>query len=104
MKTAALATDTIETNTATSPVSDFTVYPLPTSGNVSIGFLINRPAFVKASVYDVLGRMVASVFDAMMPAGRQEFRLETGNWSSGVYVLDAVVDNYRVSRTLVVVK
>ncbi len=50
-------------------------------------FLLDRPADVRLSVYDVLGREVAHLADGVLDAGRHEVVFDASALPSGTYLI-----------------
>ncbi len=70
-------------------------YPNPFSGATHIGFSLSEPAMVRLEVYDLLGRAVAEIASAPLPAGAHALIWEAGAAPRGLYV-------YRLSANGVV--
>jgi len=78
-------------------------YPAPARENATIPVVIAAPAggrsqfAVKADIFDVAGRKVASVYDGIMPAGRYAFdwdgRTDSGaSAPAGIYLARVTVE------------
>ncbi|MGY3088770.1 hypothetical protein ACVWYF_001810 [Hymenobacter sp. UYAg731] len=80
------------------------LYPNPTSGRTALAFSLARTARVELSVMDALGRRVATVTAAMLPAGPQELRWEAGAAKPGLYLVRLVVDGQSAATRQVVVE
>ncbi|MDB5270542.1 MAG: hypothetical protein JWP58_3582 [Hymenobacter sp.] len=80
------------------------LYPNPTSGRTSLAFSLARAARVELSVVDALGRRVATVTSAGLPAGPQELRWEAGTAKPGLYLMRLVVDGLPAATRQVVVE
>jgi hypothetical protein len=63
--------------------------PNPFSGRTAIWFSIPQNAAVQAEVFDVRGRLVASVLDDEFPAGRHEFAWDARD-TNGHYVTQGI--------------
>ncbi|MEX0746634.1 MAG: T9SS type A sorting domain-containing protein, partial [Rhodothermales bacterium] len=61
-------------------------YPNPFNPQTVIAFAIDRPAHVRLEVFDVGGRLVRTLVEGSMPAGRHEVRFDAGRLSSGTYI------------------
>jgi len=59
--------------------------PNPAAQQASITVLLPRPAYVRLTVYDVLGRRVARLVDGEHPAGELIVPVHVGSWSPGSY-------------------
>lgn len=63
-----------------------TAFPNPTNGMATIRFALGAPSDVTLTVYDVLGRKVATLAEGPMAAGAHEVRLNARSMASGTYV------------------
>jgi hypothetical protein len=61
-------------------------YPNPFSGTTGIRFALPEASDVTLVVYDVLGREVARLVDAYLPAGFHSAHVDAGQWTSGSYI------------------
>ncbi|GIV57616.1 MAG: hypothetical protein KatS3mg042_0529 [Rhodothermaceae bacterium] len=62
------------------------VYPNPAQGAVVVQVHLGTPARVRGGLYDMLGRVVARLPAATLPAGRHDLRLTPPEPAAGVYV------------------
>src|SRR5690606_6748128 len=60
-------------------------YPNPFNPATTIAFSVPRATPVRLTVHDALGRHVATLVDAVRPAGRYELRVDLSGLPSGVY-------------------
>ncbi|MEZ4702814.1 MAG: PKD domain-containing protein [Rhodothermales bacterium] len=84
-------------------------YPNPFNPTTTIRFALPEAAQVRLTVYDMLGREVARVFDGELPAGRHEAswngRTDAGaTVSSGAYLLRMSAGSFSAVQRMVVVK
>ena len=63
----------------------FEANPNPFNAEVRLSLSLPYPGNVKMIVYDVYGRLVATVADSLLSDGRHDFMLNGGQLSSGVY-------------------
>ncbi|MDP8207750.1 MAG: C25 family cysteine peptidase [Candidatus Electryonea clarkiae] len=63
------------------------VWPNPFNPSMSVRFALKEPAFVKAKVYNLLGRQVAVMADAPMTAGRHTLMFNGSDLASGMYFI-----------------
>ena len=61
-------------------------YPNPFNGSSTITFALSEPAWVRLSVFDVLGREVATPVHGRRDAGVHQVRFDAGNLPTGVYL------------------
>lgn len=67
-----------------------TPYPNPTQGTASIRYTLPEVAHVRLEIFDVLGRRVRGLIDAVLPQGPGEAVLDTAGLGSGVYLVRLV--------------
>lgn len=60
-------------------------YPNPFNPTTTIGYELPKTSFVKLYIYDVLGRVVATLVDGMQPANTYRVEWNPSRLSSGVY-------------------
>jgi hypothetical protein len=60
-------------------------YPNPFNPSTTISYDLPKTAFVKIVIYDVLGRVVASLVDGVQPANKYTVVWNASNVSTGVY-------------------
>jgi hypothetical protein len=78
----------VQTSEGMTP-SSFTLdqnFPNPFNPSTRISFSITQESRVSLVVYDLLGRQVARLIDADLPAGTHSTTFNAGNLSSGVYL------------------
>ncbi|MEM6784302.1 MAG: T9SS type A sorting domain-containing protein [Bacteroidota bacterium] len=67
-------------------------YPNPTQDAVTVPLTLTRPAEVRVTVVDLLGREVAVLTEGPQQAGRHALALDTASLAPGLYVVRATVD------------
>ena len=95
-----------------SPDLAFTLegsYPNPTGGAATVSFSLNETDHAQLAVYDVMGRKVATLVDAPVPAGEHEVRwngraADGSTVASGVYLLRLQAGERVATRRLTVVR
>ena len=79
-------------------------YPNPMQTWAQVTFHLPEPAHVNLTVYDALGREVARLVDAALPAGTHDAVLDGRSLSSGVYFYRLSAGTQRRVQQLVVVR
>ncbi len=79
-------------------------YPNPFNSSTVIPFSLNRPSNVKVSVYDVNGRLVDTVFEGKVTAGRHNVSWIGEGVTSGVYIYTLEADNVRHVGKMILVR
>jgi hypothetical protein len=67
-------------------------YPNPFNSRTTFRFSTGRPAFVSLTIYDVLGRLVATPVNSRMEPGTHTVVWDAGGLPSGVYYYKIVAD------------
>jgi hypothetical protein len=79
-------------------------YPNPFNPATSIRYRLPSAGRVVLSVYDLLGREVARLVDAVQPAGNHVARFDARGLAGGVYVYRLIAPSFSASRTMVLLK
>ncbi|UCE19819.1 MAG: T9SS type A sorting domain-containing protein [Gemmatimonadota bacterium] len=79
-------------------------YPNPFNPETSIEFALPRTAYIRLSVYNILGREVKVLVDDRMEAGYHAVRWETSNMPSGVYFYRLRAGDFSAVRSMVLMK
>ena len=81
------------------------ISPHPVRGTGDLSLTVREPQSVRAEIYDLLGRRVASVLDADLTAGRQHpMTLDASRLSSGVYFLRVIGETFATTQRVTVVR
>jgi hypothetical protein len=75
-------------------------YPNPFNSATKITFSVPDAARVTIQVYDLNGRLVATLIDDVMPAGMHSQIFETDNLASGTYVYKMRAGDFTESRKM----
>jgi hypothetical protein len=79
-------------------------YPNPFNPSTTISFRIPIRTNVSLTLFTVLGRQAATLFDGMMEPGYKTLRFDAGNFASGVYFYELKTAQFVQTKKLVVVK
>ncbi|MCU7495679.1 MAG: T9SS type A sorting domain-containing protein [Ignavibacteria bacterium] len=82
----------------------FQNYPNPFNPSTVISYEIPRDMLVQISVYDLLGREVATLLRDYMPAGRHAVHFDGGKLPSGIYIYRMKAGDYTLARRMLLVK
>ncbi len=69
-----------------------TAYPNPFNPSATIPFALPEAANVALTVYDVLGRRIATLADGRYEAGRHEAIFDGSRLASGLYIVRAAIE------------
>jgi hypothetical protein len=91
------------TNEITIPVAintELNSFPNPFKENNSITFTLNKPAHTNLAVYDITGKQVAVLINAMLPAGNHKTTFTASQLAAGIYTLKLVYDGKVITKKL----
>ncbi len=74
-------------------------YPNPFNSFTTFTYELPERAFVKLTIYDILGREVTSLVNEQRPAGKYTVQFDAGNLSSGVYFYQMTFKNESSNTT-----
>ncbi|MBC7862150.1 MAG: T9SS type A sorting domain-containing protein, partial [Bacteroidia bacterium] len=98
--------DIVSIKELTEAKADFELknYPNPLSQNTTIEFTLAKKAFVNLQVWDEYGRLIETLKNENMQAGKQTVNFDAKNLRAGVYYYSLTVDKGRKTNRMVVVK
>ena len=79
-------------------------YPNPFNPTTNIKFSLPKGSHVTLSVYDVLGKIVATLVNEDKSAGTYEVDFNASKLSSGIYFYQIVTPNYSATKKLLLMK
>ena len=79
-------------------------YPNPFNPVTTIGFSLPAQGRTRLTVYDLLGRQVATLLDEDRPAGRHAVRFDARNLSSGTYFYRLESGTFTATRKLILLR
>ncbi|GAB5517981.1 MAG: hypothetical protein RhofKO_02320 [Rhodothermales bacterium] len=79
-------------------------YPNPFNPTSTIAFTLPASSDVTLTVYDLLGRPVATLADGTLAAGRHQMAVDAADWASGVYLYVLQTPTERISQTMHLLK
>lgn len=91
---------TAETRTVPDGLALEPAFPNPFSGRATLRYHLPQSEHVRLTVFDVLGRRVATLVDAAQPAGTHRASLDGTTLASGVYVVHLTAGARTLTRTL----
>lgn len=89
---------------APEPFALAPAYPNPSASSAHIPFTLSKAGSVTVAVHDVLGRRVATLVDAVLPAGAHTATWEAGGAASGIYVVTLRAGAQMVTRRITVAR
>jgi hypothetical protein len=79
-------------------------YPNPFNPSTKIRFALPKSGNVTLKVFDVTGRVVATLVNGNLQAGEFEYTLDGSNLSSGIYFYRIQADGFSSVRQMILVK
>ena len=79
-------------------------YPNPFNGTTKITYTLPRRAYTTLTLYDQIGRRIASLVDGVEPAGTRHVLFDASILPSGVYYYQLHSDGVSLSRKFIVTK
>jgi hypothetical protein len=94
----------VETNNIPAAYSLSQNYPNPFNPSTTIEFTLPRSSYVTLKVYDILGREVVSLVDAVQEPGYKSVRFDGTRLASGVYFYRIEVGNFVATKKLLLLR
>ncbi|MCL5020791.1 MAG: T9SS type A sorting domain-containing protein [Bacteroidetes bacterium] len=91
----------------TGPPTSFRLdqnYPNPFNPATNIGYRISSLGFVSLKVYDVLGRLVATLVNGFKSPGDYELQFDGSKFASGVYFYRLIAPGVNIARKMLLEK
>jgi photosystem II stability/assembly factor-like uncharacterized protein len=79
-------------------------YPNPFNPSTTISFTLDRDGFVSLNVYDVAGRVVATILNKAMTAGSYDVGFNASGLSSGVYFYKLNTADQVMTRKMILLR
>jgi len=79
-------------------------YPNPFNPNTIISYFINKSAAVNVNIYDVLGKKISTLINKKQDPGNHIIEFKGNNYSTGTYYYKLTVDNYSISKKMLLIK
>lgn len=79
-------------------------YPNPFNPNTKISYSIPQDGFVKLQVFNILGQEIETIENVYKKAGSYEIEFNGSNLSSGVYLYKLTVNDFSLSKKMILLK
>lgn len=79
-------------------------YPNPFNPTTKINYAVENSGHVTLSVYDLIGRRVATLVNEQMPSGQHQVQFDASSLSSGVYIYRLQTGSETLTRQMVLIK
>ena len=90
-----------------SPLQSFSLsqnYPNPFNAGTRIDFTLNKPSFVRLTIFDLLGREIANLVNLTLPSGKYSVAWNNSEASSGMYFYRFQTDEAIVTRKMLLLR
>jgi hypothetical protein len=91
-----------EENAAETSLTD--IYPNPVSGSATVFFIVSQTQKVSFKLFDMTGRLVATVKEEIFEAGENEFVWNASDVNDGIYFLKMETAGYGAVSKISVLK
>ena len=79
-------------------------YPNPFNPQVMIPITLAREAHIQLRIYDIQGRLVISIADDVLPAGKKLFSWDGSQYPSGVYIVRCQAGHVMQTEKIILLK
>ena len=79
-------------------------YPNPFNPTTILSYNLKTDAFVKLTIYNLVGQVVQVVVDEYQAAGFKEFTFDANEMPAGIYLYKLQVGNYSSVKRMTLVK
>jgi PKD repeat protein len=95
---------TTGTKDITEIVEDAILFPNPGSNSTALKFKVSQTKSLGVNVFNILGEKVYSIINAIYEEGNHEVKLNTTNFSSGMYIVQLNDGTRAINKQLVISK
>ncbi len=82
----------------------FDVFPNPYNPETFVKFQIPIEASVSLKIYNIQGRLMETLLNKNLQAGNYEVSFKSNNYSSGIYFVRMIANNFSASKKILIVK
>ncbi|MBU0711364.1 T9SS type A sorting domain-containing protein [bacterium] len=79
-------------------------FPNPFNPSTTIPFELNNGSMVKLTIYDMLGREVATLVKERLNAGMHSYKFDASGYATGTYIYCLEVNGQQVSKSMLYLK
>ena len=79
-------------------------YPNPFNPSTVIQYQLPQNGYVKLKVYDILGRLIATLVDKDQEAGTYKITWNASRYASGVYIYQIQSGSFVATKKLILLK
>ena len=85
-------------------VSAVDLFPNPVRDRLTVDVTLDAPGYLRVEVYDLLGRRVATLVDASVPAGMQQLRWDADGKPAGLYLVRLEAGGKTMTHTVALIR
>ncbi len=85
-------------------VFDFILYPNPVSSQATIEFSINKESKVSIEIFDLFGKKITTIHNGKLNPGTYQALFEPNGLANGIYICKVTINNYSLTKKLVIAK
>ena len=85
-------------------ISVSSAHPNPFNPTTNINYLVNEPANIKVTIFDVMGRVVDTIEEGYKARGNYSLSWNAMNKASGIYYISIQTDNDIYSQKVILLK
>ncbi len=84
--------------------SDFSIFPNPFTGRLSIEFNLPQTSLVSIQIFNAMGANVAELHHGQLPAGQQQIVWDSGNLPKGMYFCRMQIGDELIAKKIIKVQ
>tara|TARA_R110001599_G_scaffold184627_2_gene378301 strand:+ start:17610 stop:18836 length:1227 start_codon:yes stop_codon:yes gene_type:complete len=79
-------------------------YPNPFNPSTTVSFNLESSANISLTVYNILGKKVSELYSGPKSSGRHQINFDASSLPSGIYYYELVAQNFRQTKSMVLLK
>ena len=99
-----LATEPVEVGRIPEQYALLGNYPNPFNPTTTIRYDVRTPGQVTLKVYDVMGRLTATLYDARAQVGHHQVQFNGAGLASGIYFVNMTAPGFSSTNKMVLLK
>jgi flagellar hook assembly protein FlgD len=80
------------------------ISPNPFNPTTAISYQLSANSYVSLKVYDITGRLVATLVDGLREAGAQQVTFDGSNLASGIYLYELTAGSHSATGKMMLMK
>ena len=78
--------------------------PNPFNPSTKISYEINKPGNVEINVYSINGQKITQLINNFHQSGKYKVDFDGTNYSSGIYIIEMLANNYHTTQKVLLIK